>query len=419
MFVDQIKIKVCAGKGGNGCVSFHHEKYKPLGGPDGGNGGKGGDVTIKGNFNLKTLRDIQDKRYYQAGKGEQGYGNNSSGHNGKNLLIEVPLGTQIYDLLTQELIEDITEDQEEVVVAYGGKGGKGNAKYATSSRQTPKFAQKGEPGEAKDLKLVLKLIAEVGILGYPNVGKSTLLSKLTKAKPKIGEYPFTTLTPNLGVVNPEEEISFTVADLPGIIEGASEGVGLGDQFLRHIERTKILVHLVDVTDLEVVKKYHILNQELKTYNQELIKKPQLLVGNKIDLLNQEEIKEVKKIFSNLKKEIIFISALNQKNIKILIKKIGQTLNKIPTLPKETIPRLRVKEYKLKPAFQIHKEDRCFIIESEKLQRIIKEVNFEDLSVISYWHHLVEKMGIDKVLREMGAMEGDLVKIGDLEFEYYP
>lgn len=419
MFVDQIEIKVCAGNGGAGCVSFHREKYKPLGGPDGGDGGRGGDIVFKGNSNLKTLRDIQDKKYYQAENGKDGQGNNKHGRDGKNILIEVPLGTQIYDINTKELIADIVEDKEKITIALGGKGGKGNANFATSIRQTPKFAKRGQPGEVKNLQLVLKFIADVGIIGYPNVGKSTLLSQLTSAKPKIADYSFTTLIPNLGVIK-RGEVNYTIADLPGIIEGASTGCGLGDRFLRHIERTKMLLHVIEVTDLEAIKKYHILNKELKAYSDELTKKPQLLVGNKIDLLNDDKtIKEFKKKFQKIKKEITFISAFLGKNIDSLIDKINEILNKIPPQPKKITPKLKYKEYKVKPTYKICKKDKYFVIESAKLEKIIQDFSFENLSETSYWHQTVEKLGINKTLKEMGAKEGDLIKIGAFEFEFYP
>ncbi|MDI6786143.1 MAG: GTPase ObgE [bacterium] len=418
MFVDQIEIKVCAGKGGAGCVSFHHEKYRPLGGPDGGNGGKGGDIILRGNFNLKTLRDIRDKRCYRAENGKDGQRNNKQGRDGKNVLLEIPLGTQVYDLNTQKLIADITENKEEVIVVFGGKGGKGNANFATSTKQIPKFAEKGELGETKNLHLILKLVAEVGIIGYPNVGKSTLLSQLTSAKPKIADYPFTTLTPNLGVINKEENI-YTIADLPGIIEGASRGHGLGDRFLRHIERTKILVHVIEVTDLEAIDKYNILNKELKNYNTDLSEKPQLLVGNKIDLLNNNQrIKELEKEFQKLSKKIIFISALCSKNIDILINEINKFLKELPPQTKEESLKSRYKEYRIKLPYKIYKKDKYFILESAKLERIIQEFSFENLSEVSYWHQTVEKLGINKALKEMGAQKGDLVKIGAFEFEFY-
>lgn len=418
MFVDQIEIKICAGNGGAGCVSFHREKYRPLGGPDGGNGGKGGDVVFKGNSNLKTLRDIQDKKYYQAESGKDGQENNKHGRDGKNILMEVPLGTQVYDINTKELIADIVEDKEEVIIAFGGKGGKGNANFATSTKQAPKFAQKGQPGEIKNLQLVLKFIAEVGIIGYPNAGKSTLLSQLTSAKPKIADYPFTTLIPNLGVIK-RGEIIYTIADLPGIIEGASTGYGLGDRFLRHIERTKILLHIIEVTDPEAIKKYHILNKELKAYSDELSKKPQLLIGNKIDLIDDEIIKELEREFQKIKKEIIFVSALLGKNIDSLIDKINEILNKIPSPPKKITPRLKYKEYKVKPTYKIYKKGEYFVIESAKLEEIIQNFSFENLAEASHWHQTVEKLGINKTLKEMGAKEGDLIKIGAFEFEFYP
>jgi GTP-binding protein len=419
MLIDEVLIKVCAGRGGNGCISFHREKYRPLGGPDGGDGGKGGDVIFRGNLNLKNLRDIQKRRYYKAENGRPGEGNNKKGKDGENLIIEVPLGTQIYDVGSQNLIADIIEDKEEVVVAYGGKGGRGNSSFANSRNRAPRFAQEGEEGEIKELKLILKLIAEVGIIGYPNVGKSTLLKALSRAKPKIADYPFTTLSPNLGVVNIEGETTFTVADMPGIIEGASQGSGLGYRFLRHIERVYLILHVVEANDPQAITKYNLLNQELRNYDEKLLNKPQIIVVNKIDLLKDKEIiNKLKRNFSKIEREVVFVSGLLGKNIKDLIRKIKLRLEKIPkSLEKKR--KTSYKEYKIEEAFRIYRKDDYFILESKRLERLIKEIEFKDLSQGEYWHQIIDKMGINKALKEKGAKEGDLVKIGEFEFEFYP
>jgi GTP-binding protein len=328
MFVDVVRIYVESGAGGKGCVSFRREKYVPHGGPDGGDGGNGGNVILEADENLMTLLDLQNRRYYKAQNGAPGSGKKRHGRNGKDLIIKVPVGTQVFDDKTDELLGDLVRHGAQLIVCYGGLGGRGNARFATSTNQAPRFAEEGEKGESKEIRLELKLLAEVGIIGFPNVGKSTLLSKISKAHPKIGDYPFTTLYPNLGVVRVDEFRSFVAADIPGIVEHAHSGVGLGDRFLRHIERTKILIHLLEPAH-DALYKFHALNKELRLYNQELSAKPQIIVINKMDLPGAEkEFEKIKKVMQSSGIEPIGISAITGKGIKKLIQSVAYLLEKM-------------------------------------------------------------------------------------------
>lgn len=323
MFIDQAKIYVKAGDGGRGCISFRREKYVPKGGPDGGDGGKGGDIVFIASPSLNTLYKFRKKRHFIAERGQHGKGSNRTGKSGKDLVIEVPVGTLIYNDKTNDLIYDLKEPYQKVVVAKGGRGGRGNQHFATPTNQTPCIAEEGEKGEEYYLRLQLKLLADVGIIGFPNVGKSTLLSRISSAKPEIADYPFTTKEPVLGVVNLEEDKTFVVADIPGLVEGAHKGRGLGDRFLAHIERTKVLVHLVDISDnSDVSKKIDIINNELKLYKKELLEVPQIVVINKIDL------KEVREKIEKEKLDYLTISAFTGEGVDKLLYKIWEELQKI-------------------------------------------------------------------------------------------
>lgn len=323
MFIDHAQIIVQAGNGGNGCISFRREKYVPFGGPDGGDGGKGGNVIICANEGLTTLLDIQKRRYYKAEKGAHGKGSNCHGRDGKDCIIQVPVGTQIFDANTNELIGDLVQHNQQVIVAYGGIGGRGNKQFATSTNRAPRIAEQGKKGEKKVLNLELKLIAQVGLIGFPNVGKSTLLSKISNAKPQIADYPFTTLYPNLGITKLNDFTSIIVADIPGLVKGAHKGVGLGHRFLRHIERTNILIHILDISQ-DPIYQYNTLNEELRLYSEDLIKKKQIVAINKMDTPNAEErFKEVKQYFASLKIEPIPISALTGQGIDKLLTEIPQ------------------------------------------------------------------------------------------------
>jgi len=326
MFIDEATIFIKSGDGGPGCVSFLREKYRPKGGPDGGNGGEGADVIIEASSQIKTLIDFRHRPHFKAEKGQQGGGKNMSGKSGNHLIIKVPIGTQLFKHETNELIIDLLKDKDQILIAKGGRGGKGNAHFSTATRQTPRFAQPGTPGEEIKIKLELKLIADVGIIGCPNAGKSTLLSKISAAKPKIAPYPFTTLSPNLGVVQYQNFETFVAADIPGLIEGAHTGLGLGDKFLKHIERTSIILHLIDISDPDYLNNFEIINNELKQYSLKLAKKPQIVCLNKTDMVDEDYVKEAKKEFKKKKVSTIEISGLAGKNIHQLITTIYKKLH---------------------------------------------------------------------------------------------
>jgi len=328
-FIDEAKIYVKAGDGGNGCVSFRREKYVPKGGPDGGDGGKGGDVFLRANSSLRTLLKFHYNQHFRAERGGHGKGKNMTGRNGKPLIIDVPVGTVVYDANTMEFIADLDEDKKMVLVAKGGRGGRGNARFATPTRRAPLIAEKGEKGEERVLKLELKLLADVGIIGFPNVGKSTLISMISRARPKIADYPFTTLVPNLGVVEFHDK-TFVVADMPGLIEGAHRGAGLGIRFLKHIERTKVLLHIIDPSQTDSSRKvfalYHALRKELEGYKKELLDKKEVVAINKIDLTHvREKIDEIKEVFSKEGIEPVFISAFTGENLKELLQRLYDAL----------------------------------------------------------------------------------------------
>jgi len=332
-FIDKAKIYVKGGDGGNGCVAWRREKFVPMGGPAGGNGGKGGDVILQADSRLQTLLDFKYKKHYKAERGQHGSGSNKHGKNAPDLIIKVPVGTVVKDAQTGELIADLTEEGQKVVVAKGGKGGRGNAMFKSATNQSPDYAEKGEKGEERWLDLELKLIADVGIIGFPNAGKSTLISKLSKAKPKIADYPFTTLSPVLGVVDLGYGKSLVLADIPGLIEGASEGAGLGHEFLRHIERTKALLHMIDVSDFrekEPLEAFEIINKEMEQYSPQLTKKPQIVIGNKIDMLSDKsKLKEWENQFKEMGYKFIPVSVLTGEGLDKLkeeLKNIYETLN---------------------------------------------------------------------------------------------
>lgn len=332
MFIDKAKIYVKGGDGGNGCVAFLREKFVPFGGPAGGDGGKGGDVIIVADSHLQTLMDFKYKRHYKAEKGQHGQGGNKKGKDGKDLIIKVPIGTVVKDAETGEILADLVKEGQFVVVAKGGKGGRGNAAFKSPTNQTPMIAEKGEKGEERWIELELKLLADVGIIGFPNAGKSTLISVLSKAKPKIADYPFTTLTPVLGVLQLDLNDYIVLADIPGLIEGASEGLGLGHEFLKHIERTKFLIHLIDVSDLrerDPIEAFNIINNELEKYSPDLIKKPQIVVANKIDALTDKTlIEKLEKYFSEKGYPFVAISLITRENIDKLIKLIKEVKDKL-------------------------------------------------------------------------------------------
>lgn len=425
-FIDKVKIYVKAGDGGNGCISFRREKWVPRGGPDGGDGGKGGDVILVADEGLSTLIDQAYKQRYRAEDGQHGKGKLMHGRDGEDLIIKVPVGTIVRDAETGEVLADLDEPGKSVVVARGGMGGRGNAHFKSSTYQAPRVAEKGEPGEERWLELELKLLADVGLVGYPNVGKSTLLAKVSAARPKIADYPFTTLSPNLGVVRLAPEKSFVMADIPGLIEGAHQGVGLGDEFLRHIERTKLLIHIIDASGIEgrdPIRDYHVINRELKLYNPRLAKLPQLIALNKIDLSQaRENLPKLLEFFEREGKKAFPISALTGEGVwQLMWAAYGllQRINKLLAERRERERRMKaaraVKERR--PPFTIRKEGDRFVVEGEKVRRAVLMTDFENEEAIMLLHRKLRSLGVYSALRRMGAKDGDTVEIEGVEFTY--
>lgn len=423
MFTDYVKIIVKSGDGGNGAVSFRREKYVAAGGPDGGDGGKGGDVYFFVDPDSNTLVDFRFKKKFKAENGKNGEGSHRYGKSGEDLHIGVPIGTIIKNSTTGAILADLSNKGQEEMIIPGGRGGKGNSHFATSTRQAPRFSQDGEKGIEKELILELKLLADVGLLGFPNVGKSTFLSRTTSATPKIANYHFTTLEPNLGVVKSNYGDSFVVADIPGIIEGASEGTGLGLEFLRHIERTRLLLHVIDVSGVEgrnPVEDFKIINEELKKYSEKLSKRKQIIVANKIDSMQDKSLyEELEKMAKKEKIEIYKISAVTGEGIEELIKHIVEVLK---TLPKEDIVEVTSdrKLYTLEEEvpFTITKEDGIFVVDGPGVQKIMRRVNLEDNESYYYFQKCLDELGVNQALKEAGVKEGDTVKIVDWELEWY-
>ncbi|MFU0825355.1 GTPase ObgE [Clostridium sp.] len=422
MFIDTAKIFVKSGDGGDGAISFRREKYVPLGGPDGGDGGNGGSVILVADRNLTTLLDFTYRRKYVAEKGQNGSGSKSSGKKGEDLYIKVPMGTVVRDTKTNKIMADLSHDGDSCVVARGGKGGKGNYHFATPTRQAPNFAEPGMPGEEREITLEIKLLADVGLVGFPNVGKSTLLSMVSKARPKIANYHFTTLKPNLGVVKVEGVPAFVMADIPGIIEGASEGVGLGFDFLRHIERTRLLIHVVDISGIEgrdPVDDFKKINEELKNYSVKLWDRPQIIAANKSDMLYDEEVFEnFKNELNNMGYDKIFkISAATNEGVNELIKEAARILSTIPVKDLEIDPEEMYVEEDKKFTYDIRVEDGVYIIEGSFVDRLLRSVNVNDPDSLRYFQKVLKSKGIMDELKEMGIEDGDLVRLNDFEFEF--
>ena len=422
MFTDYVKIIAKAGNGGNGAISFRHEKYVAAGGPDGGDGGKGGDVYFIVDQDANTLIDFRYKKKFKAENGNNGEGARRFGKSGEDLYIKVPIGTIVKDAKTGRVLADLSEKGQKALILRGGRGGKGNSNFATATRQAPRFAQDGEDGEEKELILELKLLADVGLIGFPNVGKSTLLSIVTDAKPKIADYHFTTLDPNLGVVKKEYGDSFVIADIPGIIEGASEGVGLGIQFLRHIERTRLLLHVIDVSGSEgrdPVEDFYTINEELKKYSQKLSERKQIIVANKIDSMQDESLyNNLEKLAKEKGLEIFKISAATNVGIKELMNHVSQVLK---TLPKENLVEIKdeKKVYTLEDEepFTINKEGNNYIIDGPAVEKLMKRVNLNDNESMYYFHKMLDELGVSQKLKEMGIKDGDNVTIAGWELEW--
>ena len=422
MFTDYVRIHAEAGKGGNGAISFRREKYVAAGGPDGGDGGKGGDVYFKVDKDANTLIEFRYKKKFKAENGQNGEGGHRYGKSGQDLYIPVPIGTVVKDSATDEVLADLSEPEEVALILKGGRGGKGNSHFATSTRQAPRFAQDGEPGEEKDLTLELKLLADVGLIGFPNVGKSTFLSVVTSATPKIANYHFTTIEPNLGVVKSKYGDSFVIADIPGIIEGASQGVGLGIQFLRHIERTRLLLHFIDVSGTEgrnPVDDYYKVNEELKQYSEKLAKRTQIIVANKIDSMQDSNLYEdLEKVAKEHNQKIFKISGVTGEGVEELMNYVSKALK---TLPKENLIEIKEKEkvYTLKDEedFTITREKGVFVVKGEKVDSIMRKVNIGDYESLFYLHRKLDEIGLNQALKKQGIKDGDIVKIGDYEMEW--
>ena len=423
MFVDQAKIYIKAGDGGDGAVSFHREKYVAAGGPDGGDGGKGGDIVFVVDDNISNLIDFRYKRKYVAEKGQNGGAKNCSGRNAPDLVVKVPRGTVVKEIKSGRILADLSTD-EPAVIAHGGKGGRGNAHFATSTRQIPKFAKPGFRGDEYEVMLDLKLIADVGLVGFPNVGKSTLISVVSAAKPKIANYHFTTLTPVLGVVKIEEGKSFVMADIPGLIEGASEGVGLGHEFLRHVERCRLIVHVIDVSGSEgrdPIEDFKAINHELENFSMELAEAPQIVAANKSDMATPEQIERLRNYVEDQGLLFYEISAATTKGTKELMYGIWERLSVLPPVKQFEAQPLTQEELddKLisKKDFRVTVEDGVYFVEADWLLDILRTANMDDYSSLQYFQNVLRTSGIIDKLEEMGIEEGDTVSIFDFEFEY--
>lgn len=424
MFTDRAKIYVKAGNGGDGCVSFHREKYVASGGPDGGDGGKGGSIIFVADPNLSTLMDFKYKRKYVADNGEQGRAANSSGKNAENLVIKVPVGTVVYDCLTNLVLCDLSEPGASSVIAKGGDGGYGNKRFATPTRQIPKFAKPGYPGQEREVLLELKLIADVGLVGFPNVGKSTLLKAGTRANPKIADYHFTTLTPNLGVVKLENGISFVMADIPGVIEGASEGAGLGFYFLRHIERNRLLFHVLDASGIEgrdAREDFEIINKELQSYSEALSNKEQVIILNKTDLVyEKEQINELKAYFEDKGYKVFVICAATGEGVRDALNYAGTRLESIP------VPELYSEENMYREELDI-REDKPFEVyvaddgvvtaEGPFIDKLMDNTNPYDYESMQYFQRALKTKGVIEEMEKLGVKEGDTVRLAEMEFEF--
>lgn len=421
MFIDTAKILIKAGDGGDGAVSFHREKYVAAGGPDGGDGGKGGSIVFQVDDNLSTLADFRYKRKYTAQRGENGRGSRCFGKSAPDLVIRVPRGTLVKEAATGRLLADMSGEEPQVI-AKGGKGGWGNSHFATPTRQVPRFAKPGTPGEEVEVQLELKLLADVGLVGFPNVGKSTLISVVSQAKPNIANYHFTTLTPVLGVVTMPQGKSFVMADIPGLIEGAWEGVGLGHQFLRHVERCRLLIHVVDVSGSEgrdPKEDFEIINRELARFNPELAQRPMLVAGNKCDLATEEQIAEFEAFVKEQGYWLFPIMAPIREGVDPLLNKVLEELSKLPPIRRyeAEAPVLQPVEELSRGQVEIQNHDGVYFVKAPWLLKIMNSVNFDDTESLQYFQRVLIETGVIDALRQAGCQEGDTVDLYDLEFDF--
>ncbi len=420
MFIDEAVVELIAGSGGNGCLAFRREKYVAMGGPFGGNGGKGSDIIFKVDSGLNTLVDFKYKKIIKGAKGENGMGKGMHGKNAENIIIPVPAGTVVTDFDTGLVIADLTENGEEVVIAKGGRGGRGNMAFATQSNPAPHYAENGEPGEKIKIKIELKLMADVGLVGMPSVGKSTFISKISASKPKIADYPFTTLKPNLGVVKTSDNRSFVVADLPGLIEGASLGHGLGDKFLKHIERTRVIAHIIDMSGYtnNPYKDYVTINKELENFDKSLIEKPQIIIANKMDMPSAKD--NLKSFKEKVDKEIFEMSAINGDGINKIILKLADMLDEIPKAAlyqNEKFESHVIYKFKEEKPYKITKDNNTWVISGKEIEKLLIMSRLDTDEAIFRFSNKLRKMGIDDELRELGAKDGDPIRIMDYEFEF--
>lgn len=418
MFVDKVKLELHAGDGGNGMVAFRREKYVPMGGPAGGDGGKGADVVFVGDRNLSTLLDLRYNKIIKANKGENGMSKRKHGKAAQPRYIKVPVGTVVKDA-NNELIADITYDQQEVVIAKGGRGGRGNVRFATNANPAPDIAENGEPGEVMDVIVELKLLADAGLVGMPSVGKSTFLSVVTASKPEIADYHFTTIVPNLGVVQAEDGSSFVMADLPGLIEGASQGKGLGHQFLRHIERCRVIVHILDMAAVEgrdPIEDFEKINKELEEYNPSLMKRPMIVVANKSDMDSFED--NYNRFYDKYRDqyEIFKVSTITHKGLNEVLYRVSELVRETP-IPYETFDSVKVYRYQDEDSYEITKDGDVFVLSGPRIERLFKMTNFNTEDGIAKFARQMRHMGIDDALREKGIQNKDLVRIEDFIFEF--
>ncbi len=420
MFIDSAKIRLKAGRGGDGAVAWRREKYEPAGGPHGGDGGRGGDVIIKADEGLHTLMDFRYKREYKAQNGENGMNKLKYGKAGEDIILKVPVGTLVKDEETGGVIYDFKSRDDEFVICHGGRGGHGNAKYKTSTRRSPNFAQAGTKGEERSVILELKLLADVGLVGFPNVGKSTLLSQVSKARPKISNYHFTTLTPNLGLVSLGPEESFVLADIPGLIEGASQGIGLGDEFLKHIERTGVLIHVLDISGSEnrdPLEDFYKINEELYNYNEKLRDKTQIIFANKMDIpSSKKNLEKLKKALSS-KYQIIEGSAATGENVKLLMQKAYQLVQE-KGIDYKTYDEAYVENKVREEAITVRKENDDYIVEGPYIDKLMRSTNFNDYESLKYFQENLRKNHVIEKLKSLGIEEGQSVNIGGYEFEFF-
>lgn len=425
MFVDSVRVYVKGGDGGNGMVAFRREKYVAAGGPAGGDGGRGGNVVFVVDEGLRTLVDFRYQRHFKAARGENGRTKSQHGAGAEDMVVRVPPGTTVIDDDTQQVIADLVLHGQRAVIAKGGRGGRGNNRFATPSNPAPEIAENGEPGQERYIRLELKVLADVGLVGFPSVGKSTLLSVVSAARPKIAEYHFTTITPNLGVVDIDEERSFVMADLPGLIEGAHEGVGLGHQFLRHVERTRVILHVVDMSGSEgrdPYDDYVQINEELKLYNKKLEDRPQVVAANKMDIPGAEENLAAfrKKVGEDV--PVFPISAATKDGVRELLYKVADMLDAIPTTAlvedvAEEETTVLYKAEREEDEFTVRRENEMFVVEGEKLEKLVKMTNLNSHDSIQRFARMMRNMGVDAALRKKGAENGDIVRIGKFEFEF--